>query len=387
VNGGVSLWPEGARLPWMDERKKLEELRAQLAELDHHILRQVEKRARIAQDIIRLRSGTARFAPIAEWTHIQALEHAVTPPLSASAVRPLFKAIDAACRLFEVVPRVAIVGAEGGFGWNAAREHFGPNAELVRAETSAAAIDEIARSRAEFAVVPYESLKDGPIFPTIQAIASGDLKLVGEHELTQVLVLVNATGNPADIEKIYVCPQDHAATVGYLEANHPRATVLDVRSPLLALELAAGDHGSAAIISRGLLGAEAGSLRVARENIGDDGEVRMRYGVLSKLPAPRSGADATALLFGVHDRPGALHEILQHFKDKSCNLRRIQSRPLPGEGWEYVFYVEVSGHATDRNLVAALEGVKREAKMLKIVGSFPLERPEHHANEPSERLR
>ena len=115
---------------------------------------------------------------------------------------------------------------------------------------------------------------------------------------------------------------------------------------------------------------------MARENVGDEGEARIRYGIVGRLPAARSGSDATALLFSVHDRPGALHAILVHFKERSCNLRRIQSRPVPGEGWEYLFYVEVSGHMTDRSLVAALEGVKREAKTLKILGSFPLEFPE-----------
>ena len=117
-------------------------------------------------------------------------------------------------------------------------------------------------------------------------------------------------------------------------------------------------------------------VRVARESVADEGESRMRYAVISRLPAPRSGADATALIFSVHDHPGALHDILQHFKERSCNLRRIQSRPVAAEGWQYVFYVEVSGHTTDRGLVAALEGVKREAKMLKIIGSFPLEFPD-----------
>jgi len=144
-----------------------------------------------------------------------------------------------------------------------------------------------------------------------------------------------------------------------------------VRSPALAMEFAAEDHGSAAIVPRGSICSKP--LRIARENIGDAGEVRMRYGVVSRVPAPRSGADATALLFGVPDRPGALHDILQHFKERSCNLRRIQSRPISGERWEYLFYVEVSGHMTDRAIVAALEGVKRDAKSMKIIGSFPLE--------------
>src|SRR6185437_11388515 len=151
----------------------------------------------------------------------------------------------------------------------------------------------------------------------------------------------------------------------------------------MAWELASENKGSAAIVPRGAIGAQ--DLHVARENIGDDGEVRIRYGIVSRLPAQRSGADATALLFSVHDHPGALHDILQHFKERSCNLRRIQSRPVHGEGWEYVFYVEVSGHLSDRALVSALEGVKREAKMLKIVGSFPLDVPDAQAQEAEAR--
>lgn len=358
----------------MDDRKKAEELRSRLVELDKSILREVERRARIAQELLRLRTGAARYAPAADGAHLRVLEQAVSPPFPASAVRPVFMAIDAACRLLEDAPRVVFVGVEGGFGWVAARSYFGDATELVRADTPALAIEDVARSRADFAVVPYESLKDGPIFPIIQSIAAADLKLVGERELAQALEIVSTSGEPGDVEKIYAAPQDHIATIQYLQANHPRAMVVDAKSPLVAWELAAESKASAAIVPRGAVGAK--ELRVVRENVGDEGDVRLRYGVIGRVPAPRSGSDATALLFSVRDRPGALHDILQHFKERSCNLRRIQSRPLPGEGWEYVFYVEVSGHVTDRPLVAALEGVKRETKMLKIIGSFPLEFPD-----------
>lgn len=360
----------------MDERKKLEELRELLGDIDRDILRGIERRARVAQDIAKLRTGTARAAPTADGAHMQALERAVTPPFPSSAVRPIFTAIDSACRMFEVAPRVMYIGPERDFGWIAAYSHFGLGAELLRADSvTAAAVEEVSRSRADFAVVPYESLKDGVMFPTIQAIAGADLKLVGEREITQALVLMNRTGELGDIEKVFASPQDHVACVNYLDSNHPGAAVIDVRSPVVALERAAEEgRGGAAIVPRGCVSPE--DLRVARENIGDDGEVRMRYGIVSRLPAPRSGADATALLFSLRERPGALHDVLQHFKQRSCNLRRIQSWPLPGEGWEYVFYVEVGGHMTDRPLVAALEGVKVEAKMLKILGSFTLQFPD-----------
>lgn len=367
----------------MDERTKLDELRGLLTQLDQEILRAIERRARVAHDFAKERTGTAKLAPISDGAHLLALEKAVQPPLSAASIRPIWNAIDNACRIYETAPRVGFVGAEGGVGWSAARSYFGAGIELVRSDSLSAALDDVVRSRAEFAVVPYESLKDGPIFPTIQAIAGADLRLVGEREVAHTLALVSPTGEPDEFEKIYVTPQDHVACVHYIESNHPRALVLDVRSPIMAWELAGEGKKCAAIVPSGTVAPH--DMRVVRENIGDDGEVRMRYGIVSRLPAPRSGHDATAMLISVADRAGALHDILQHFKERSCSLRRIQSRPVPGPGWEYIFYIEVTGHVTDRPLVSALEGVKKEAKLLKIIGSFPLERPEPASPESAPR--
>src|SRR4051812_48128893 len=120
----------------MDERKRLDELRQQLSELDHELLRTIERRSRIAQELTKARTGTAKYAPAADGQHLAALEKAVQPPFPATAIRPIFSAIDAACRLFEQVPRIAFIGTEGGFGWLAARAHFGSGAELVRADST-----------------------------------------------------------------------------------------------------------------------------------------------------------------------------------------------------------------------------------------------------------
>ncbi len=357
----------------MSEREKQDELRSQLLALDKDLLRLLEKRARLGRDVSAARPTIGKFAPATDAVHMAELERAVQPPVSASALRPIFRAIDAACHLADASARVAFIGAEGGFGWAAAKDYFGPHAELVRLDTVAGALEDVVRSRAEFAVLAYESMKDGPIFHAIEAITARDLKLVGEREVSQVLALVNKSGDPDKVERVYVSAQDHVACVQYLEANHPRAMVLDVRSPIMAWELASENDANAAVIPRDL--AATIPMKIAKENVGDDGEVRIRYAIVSKLPAPRTGADSTALLFSANDRPGALHDILEHFKERECNLLKIQSRPVhDGREWQYLFYVEVSGHVTDRQLVSALEGVKRATKMLKIVGSFPLER-------------
>lgn len=357
----------------MSEPNRREELEASLRELDLEILKLLERRATVAQQVARSRTGNARYSPTTDAGYVEALERAVRAPFPVSAVRPIFTTIDSVSRLYDAAPRVSFCGVEGDFSWLAARGHFGAAADLSRAETVTAALDDVVRSRADFAIVPYESEQDGPILPTIQAIGAAELRLIGEREVTETLALVSVTGNPADVEKIYATSAHHLACRGHLEANHPRALVMDVRSPVMAMELATENHGAAAIIPRGL--PLPTSLRIARDSVSDR-EVVMRFGIVSRLPAPRTGHDATALLFSVLDKPGALFDILGHFKERSCNLRRIQSRPVAAEGWDYVFYVEVGGHVTDRPLVTALEGVKREVKMLKIIGSFPLETPE-----------
>ena len=64
--------------------------------------------------------------------------------------------------------------------------------------------------------------------------------------------------------------------------------------------------------------------------------------------------------------------MLKHFAERGVNLRKIQSRPSEGDNWEYLFVIEVTGHVTDRAVVTALEGVKKQTRTLKVLGSYPI---------------
>lgn len=379
--------------------RRTDELHARLEDIDREILRSVERRARLVEDLIKQRTGNAVLLPIADGAHLAALERAAQGTLPPAAVRAIFEAIDAACRVYEVAPTVTYVGVEGGFGFLAARSQFGARAELHASHSYLAALDDVSRSRADFAVVPYESLEEGPQFDTIQAIVASDLKLVGERHVAQALSLIATSADVDKIDTIYAVPAHRVACEAYLAQHHPRAAVHEVRSPHAALEALGSSSTAAAIVPRGTplasnhassthgagapaaLGAGHGAydfstLVIARESIADAGESRVRWSVVSRLPMPRTGNDATAVVFGIHDRPGALHDILGHFKERDCSLRRIHSRAVRApSGWEYLFYAEVGGHVTDRPLTSALEGVKREARTLHVVGSFPVEDP------------
>lgn len=340
-----------------------------MTELDIEILRVLEKRARMAKEVGELRGPGAAVLPAHELEQLKSLEAMAQEELPKGALVSVLREVHAATLPLEQPLRAAYVGPEGGLGEMATRKELGSGAEMIAVEGAAEAFDEVKRKRADYAVVPFESSKDGPVQSTLVALTSSDLMLVAVTELDVVLSLMSKTGNLGDVEKLYAHTSDRGSAQRYLRATLPRVTVLDVRSPELACQLALEDHGAAALVpeASGLLH----GLAPIQSNVGDTPNLRVRYGIASMRPTSRTGADTTAFVFGVHDQPGALFEALQHFAERGVNLRTIHSRPMPGESWSYLFYVEVSGHLSDRPVVTALEAVKRQTRFLKVLGSYP----------------
>ena len=278
--------------------------------------------------------------------------------------------------------RAVFVGPEGGLGYVAARTRFGTSGAFTAAENAQAAIEEVVRQRADFAVVPLETKSGGPVQPTIEALKSSDLKIVGSIELTASLELMNRTGNAADIEKVYATVADRALASKLLgqqgstqggsiappSSSRSPLQVLEVKTPTMGCQLAKEDHGAAVLVAEPV-GAAAGLL-VARRSVGDVTDERVRFAVVGARPPTRTGEDATALVFSVEDSPGALLQVLRQFSERGINIIKIHSHPVQGAGWSYLFFVEVWGHASDRSLVTAFDEVRRVTKFFKVLGSY-----------------
>jgi chorismate mutase/prephenate dehydratase len=348
-----------------DRRRELEDLRRQMADADAEILRGLQRRAQIARQIGALGQG-APSSLAAEREQLALLEKMAGDDLPAEAVRAVFREIRAAT--LERAARVAYVGPEGGFAHVAAQRQFGLGATLVPADSVELAVDEVTRQRAEFAVIPFESSIEGPLQAALEALSTTDLSLAAKVEIVANWSVMGRASHASEIEKLYAYAGDRLACEKYVAA-HPRAAVIDARSPHAACQMCLQDPTGAALVAEAV-GQQAGLVEV-EANVGDKANVRIRYGIISTRPTQRTGNDSTALIFGVHDAPGALFDVLKHFAERGINLETIHSRPKQGEDWNYLFYVEVSGHVTDRGVVTALEEIKRETKLLKVLGSFP----------------
>jgi chorismate mutase/prephenate dehydratase len=350
-----------------ENKREIEDLRQEMARLDAQILVCLDKRAKTARRVGELRKDQPSTLPLADRAALAAMVARATGDMPPDALREIFREIYAACMSLEMPVPVAYVGPEGGVGHAAARSRFGVAAKFLGTDGASAAFEEVTRQRAHYAVVPFETREDGPVQATVSALMVGDLKIVAMFEGSSNLQLMNRTGNPGDIETVYATAADHAICSRYLQTTAPKARIMDATTPLLACQLAQDDHGGAAVAMESF-GAQFG-LEVARRNVRDDGDQRIRYAVVGPRPSTRTGNDLTALLFSVHDTPGALHEVLKQFAERGINLTKIQSRPA-GEAWTYVFFVEVVGHPTDRNVVAALEEIRRSTKFFKVLGSY-----------------
>lgn len=353
-----------------DKRREVEELRQEIGKVDAQLLASLERRAKLSKRIGELRKSLMAPPALPDRGQIEELVAKSAGEIPQAALREIFREINATCFSLEQPVVVAYSGVDGGFAHAAARSRFGVAAEYLGAETVAAAIDEVTRQRASYAVVPFENRDDGLLASTIEALTHSEAKIVAAFELVHNLQLASKASSIEEIEKVYAVAKDRAHCQKFLAKEMPGAQVLDVKTPLGACQLAAGDPRAAALVHEGFTAEFA--LETIKRNVRDEGDERVRWAIVGTRPSSRTGSDLTGLVFAVNDSPGALHELLRQFAERGVNLTKIQSRPTPGQTWQYLFFIEVQGHATDRPIIGALEEVRRLSKFFKVLGSYQL---------------
>jgi chorismate mutase/prephenate dehydratase len=349
-------------------RRELEELRKELGQLDEEILSALDRRARAARRLGELRRDHAAQLPVGDRAAIRDLVARSAGDMPPDALFDIFREIYAACLSLELPVRVAYVGVEGGPGHSTAGDRFGRTSSLVGVETAAAALDEVARRRAEFAVVPFQTSNEGAVQSTIHALLASELRIAEMLDAAFDLHVV-VRADVAVVEKVYATPADHALCERFFAHREPKLSVIDVRSPRLACELAVQEPGAAAVASE-TFAAQFGlvvSIRSILDRTGD----RVRYAVAGARPSGRTGQDVTSLVFTVGDAAGSLLDVLRVLAERGINLTNVESHPMRGEAWSYLFYVELAGHFTDRPLVTAFEDIKRRTRSFKVLGSYP----------------
>jgi chorismate mutase/prephenate dehydratase len=355
----------------------LQDLRKRIDAIDEQLLELFNQRARCAVDVAEVKrelSGSPDeaidfFRPDREAQVIKRIKSLNRGPLSDDEVGRLIREVMSACLALEQPLKIAYLGPEGTFTQSAALKHFGHSVSTAPMSSIPDVFAAVESGHANYGLVPVENSTEGVISHTLDMFIDSRLKVCGEVEIPIHHLLANKTQDISHIRHIYSHQQSFAQCRRWLDQNFPSAERIPVSSNAEAARLAAMEDDAAAICGRPAV--EIFDLKVCYENIEDLSDNTTRFVIIGKQDVGPSGNDKTSILVSTKNAPGALLRLLQPLADHGISMNKIESRPAQGHKWAYVFFIDIDGHQQDENVVAALNELKQQAALFKILGSYP----------------
>ena len=349
-------------------------LRAQVDTLDDELLRVLGERAAAVLELAAIERADG--APSSAWTperdarRLAELAARGAGAFDGKAVRRVFREILSASHALVRPLRVAYLGPEGTYSQAATDRHFGHAVETVPEKAIPDIFRAVESGRAAFGVVPVENSTEGTVNHTLDLLMETPLRICGEVRLRIEHRLLARPGTAlGDVRRVHAHPQALAQCRRWLDAHLGDVERVAESSNAAAAGIATSEPGAAAIA--GEAAAERYALATLEAGIEDVKTNTTRFLVIGDRNLAPSGADTTSLLLSVPHRPGGLRQTLEPFETAGLSLTRIESRPARAGLWEYVFFVDVSGHRDEPTLAAVLERLVHELPLLRVLGSYP----------------
>ncbi len=349
----------------------LADIRRKIDALDARLVKLISARAKIVQQVGKIKNGVMVYRPDREAQVLRRVSALNAGPMSGAGLRCIYSEIMSACRALEDLLAVAYLGPQGTYSQEAAIRHFGSSIELRSCTTIDDVFKQVETGAIGYGVVPVENSTDGAIGRTLDLLLTTTAKVCGEIMLPVRQCLMSKAKNRTAIKKIYSHTQSLAQCQHWLARYLPGADQIAVVSNAEAARLAASDAKSAAIASK--TAAALYQLNLLARNIQDEARNTTRFLVLAREDVAPSGCDKTSLILSTRNVPGAIHDLLSPLAKNSVSMTRLESRPAKTGLWEYMFYIDIEGHASDARVAQALVEIARKASFVKNLGSYPAE--------------
>lgn len=356
----------------------LADVRAQIDGIDRRIQELIAERAAFALKVGKAKGKLAAavdyYRPEREAQVLRMVVDRNEGPLSDEVLVHVFREIMSACLAQQEPLKIGYLGPEGTFSQQAVLKHFGRSAHGLPLASIEEVFQEVDAGNADFGVVPVENSGQGTIQVTLDMFLTSPLKICGEVELKVHQYLLSRSGRIEDIERIYAHPQAFAQTSGWLRANLPAVEKVPVSSNAEGARRARSADDAAAIAGESAAHVY-GLKKVIMGPIQDDRDNTTRFLVIGRRLFPPSGHDRTSVLVFIHDKPGALFDVLSPFARHGISMNRIESRPSHQSKWEYAFFIDLAGHVEDEAMKQALSELEQHVAKIKVLGSYPVAVP------------
>lgn len=277
-----------------------------------------------------------------------------------------------------ILNRVAFLGEKGSYSYLATQKYFarrsGDVAE-IGCKSFAEIIQKVESNAADYAVLPIENTSSGSINEVYDQLQHTRLNIVGEltHPINHAL-LVHSDVEVGKIKTLYAHPQVFAqcshflAELGNLEVKPCDST----SAAMLKVNELRSDEVAA-------IGSEAGgklyNLRAIKSNLANQKENHSRFIVVASraIKVPLQVPAKTTVIMSTVQTAGALVDALMVLKQHGINMTKLESRPINGNPWEEMFYLDMEGNIEDGPMHQAIDTLRGMTRYFKVLGCYPVE--------------
>jgi chorismate mutase/prephenate dehydratase len=355
---------------------ELGEIRQRINAVDEQIQALINERARFAQQVGvakgELGAAVDYYRPEREAEVLRAVVERNAGPLRDAEMLRLFREIMSACLAQQEPLKIGFLGPEGTFTQTAVFKHFGHSVRALPYHTIDEIFQEVEGGAADFGVVPIENSTEGSVNNTLDMFLTSPLKIAGEIELRIEQHLLGRMKGLENIERICAHEQSLAQCRGWLREYLQHVELIGMSSNAAGARRARDEKGTAAIGPE--VAADVYDLEIMVSSIEDRSDNSTRFLVVGRELLAPSGNDKTTLLVSTSDTAkgaGVLHQLLQPLAEHNVVMTFIESRPSRRRNWDYVFFIDIEGHAEESPVADALAVLERESSLFRVLGAYP----------------
>lgn len=267
-------------------------------------------------------------------------------------------------------PIVAFQGERGSFSEEAAQKLLGARIRVFPCETFAATFHSVTGGKAMFCLVPIENTLAGSVYENYDLLVGNDLHIVAEINLRIVHNLIAFPGvTLANLRQVYSHPVA-LAQCGDFFARNPKVEKVQFYDTAGAVKMLSERRLRAAAAIGSRTAARVYGGRILRTHLEDHHENYTRFLLLSRTAKVPSRANKVSIVFSTRNVPGALYKCLSVFALRDVDLTKMESRPLRGRPWEYLFYLDFIGNVKEERCRNALAHLGEVTNFLRVLGCY-----------------
>lgn len=278
----------------------------------------------------------------------------------------------------KVSERVAFQGERGAFSEEAVRKLLGPRAQAMPCQRFEEVFVRLREKDVSAAVIPIENTLAGSVHENYDHLLTFDFEIRGE---TSVRINHNLIAAPGvrfrDLRQVYSHPVAINQCLRFF-AENPRLERVPFYDTAGSVKMIMEEKRMDAAAIASSVAAEIYGAHILRRSLEDDRRNFTRFFLLRRPEAkperrasPRNTEWKITLVFSTRNTPGSLFRALSAFALRDVNLAKIESRPLRGKPWEYLFYLDLLGRLDDEKVQNALGHLRELADFLRVLGCYP----------------